>query len=124
MDYSLLHCYLDAVETQTGMLKTKLVPSLGAQVLHSSWNSKGYNCGTPAYLCIAEHLEHICVERFNSLVVASEDLLLYGAQVQRVRHLLIVLAVPGGTKKTAGLASAKHLKTIILKQNKTRACRL
>lgn len=55
---------------------------------------------TPAYLCIAEHFEHICVERFNSFVVASEDLLLNGAQVQRVRHLLIVLAVPGKRKKS------------------------
>lgn len=87
-----------------------LVPSLGAQVLHSSWNSKGYNCGTPAYLCIAEHLEHICVERFNSLVVASEDLLLNGAQVQRVRHLLIVLAVPGGTKKNSRISLSKTFK--------------
>ena len=55
--------------------------------------------GTSAYLSIAEHLEHVCVERFNSLVVAGEDLLLDGAQVQRVRHLLIVLAVPDGTQK-------------------------
>lgn len=52
-----------------------------------------------AYLSIAEHFEHVCVERFNRLVMAGEDLLLDGAQVQRVGHLLIVLAVPDGTKK-------------------------
>lgn len=78
-----------------------------------------YNClvlmiffsRTPAYLCIAEHFEHICVERFNGLIVASQDLLLNGAQVQRVRHLLIVLAVPGNRKKATGSAwdQTKHL---------------
>ena len=52
--------------------------------------------GTPAYLSIAEHLEHVCIKRFNGLVVAGEDLLLDGAQIQRVSHLLIVLAVPVG----------------------------
>lgn len=31
--------------------------------------------------------------------MAGEDLLLDGAQVERVRHLLIVLAVPVGTPK-------------------------
>lgn len=58
---------------------------------------------TPAYLGIAEHFEHVCVKRFNGLVVAGEDLLLDGAQVQRVRYLLIVLAVPvqTHTQKTA-----------------------
>lgn len=56
--------------------------------------------GTPAYLSIAEHFEHVCVERFNSLVVAGEDLLLDGAQVKRVRHFLIVLAVPDGTQNS------------------------
>lgn len=55
--------------------------------------------GTPTYLCIAEHLQHICVKRFHGLVVAREDLLLNSAQVQRVRHLLIILAVPGGKAK-------------------------
>lgn len=64
--------------------------------------------GTPAYLSIAEHFEHVCVKRFNGLVVAGEDLLLDGAQVQRVRHLLIVLAVPDGTQ-TEGLVSANHI---------------
>lgn len=54
---------------------------------------------TPAYLSIAENFEHVCIERFHRLVVAGEDLLLDGAQVQRVRHLLVVLAVPGGTQK-------------------------
>lgn len=69
---------------------------------------------TPAYLCIAEHLEHICVERFNSLVVAREDLLLNGAQVQRIRDLLIVLAVPDGTENSR-FSLWKKFKTINLK---------
>ena len=55
-----------------------------------------------AYLSIAKHFEHVCVECFNSLVVAGEDLLLDGAQVQRVGHLLIVLAVPDSTQKQLG----------------------
>lgn len=55
--------------------------------------------GTPTYLCIAEHLQHICVKGFNRLVVASENLLLNGAQIQGVRHLLIILAVPDGNQE-------------------------
>lgn len=57
----------------------------------------------PAYLSIAEHFEHVCVKSFNGLVVAGENLLLNSAQVQRVRHLLIVLAVPLWHTKTAQL---------------------
>lgn len=52
--------------------------------------------GAHAHLCIAEHLEHICVKRFDGFVVAGEDLLLNGAQVQWVGHLLVILTVPGG----------------------------
>lgn len=59
---------------------------------------------THAYLSIAEHFEHISVKRFNGLVVASEDLLLNGAQVQRVRYLLIVLAVPDSTQKNNSMS--------------------
>lgn len=50
--------------------------------------------GASAYLSIAEHFKHVSVKCFNGLVVAGEDLLLNCAQVQRVRHLLVVLAVP------------------------------
>lgn len=53
----------------------------------------------PTYLSVAEHFEHVCVEGLHGLVVAGEDLLLDGAQVQRVRHLLIVLTVPDVTHK-------------------------
>lgn len=59
----------------------------------------GAHNGTPAYLSIAEHFEHVGVERFNGLVMAREDLFLDGAQVQRVRHLLVVMAVPKKIRK-------------------------
>lgn len=50
------------------------------------------------YLSIAENFEHVCVKRFNGLVVTREDLLLDGAQVERVGHFLIILTIPGGTQ--------------------------
>ena len=54
---------------------------------------------TVLYLCVAKHFEHVRVEGLHCLVVARENLLLDGAQVQRIRHLLVVLAVPGVTGK-------------------------
>ena len=60
---------------------------------------------TVLYLCIAKHFEHVRVEGLHRLVVAREDLLLDGAQVQRLRHLLVVLAVPGVTGKHRGLSA-------------------
>lgn len=64
--------------------------------------------GIASYLSIAEYFEHVGVKRLNGLVVPSEDLLLNGAQVQRVRHLLVVLTVPDG-KKAKALVSTNQL---------------
>lgn len=49
-----------------------------------------------AHLSVAENLQHVGVKRLHRLVMAGYDLLLDGVQVQRIRHLLVVLAVPEG----------------------------
>lgn len=80
----------------------------------------GAHNGTPAYLSIAEHFEHVGVERFNGLVMAREDLFLDGAQVQRVRHLLVVMAVPKNARvhKKITFKKCPSLQTCLLKRQK------
>lgn len=47
------------------------------------------------YLSISKDLEHVSIKSVHCFIIPSEDLLLYGAEVQGVRDLLIIVSIPG-----------------------------
>lgn len=51
------------------------------------------------YLSISKDLKHVGIKSFHGFVISSEDLLLYGAEIQGVRDLLIIVSISGTQSK-------------------------
>lgn len=47
-----------------------------------------------SHLRVPENLEHVAIECFHSFVIARQDLLLDGGEVQGVGDLLVIIRVP------------------------------
>lgn len=59
------------------------------------------------YLGVPEDLEHVGVESLHGFVVAGEELLLYGGQVQGLGDLLVVVGVPGTQSRASAWYTAR-----------------
>lgn len=46
-----------------------------------------------SHLRVPENLEHVAIERFHGFVIARQDLLLDGGEVQGVGDLLVIIRV-------------------------------
>jgi hypothetical protein len=71
------------------------------------------------YLSIPKDLKHVSIESLHCFVIPNEDLLLYGAEIQGVRDLLIIVSISGTQSKPLVGALASFLSSTRLSEKYT-----